>query len=60
MILSLSGYPTSQMAERELVKPTSKHFDVTPVVTFPGWFIERVARADHVIVLEYTYRQRNT
>jgi hypothetical protein len=37
--------------KRELVQTTNKQFDVIPVVTFPGWFIDMTARANHVIVL---------
>lgn len=37
--------------EHELMNVTNKHFDVMPVVTFPGWYVETTARANHVIVL---------
>lgn len=35
----------------KLFEVTDKRFNITPVVTFPGWFIDRKARANHVIVL---------
>jgi hypothetical protein len=36
---------------RELVETTGKHYDITPVVTFPGWYIVRKTPPKQLLVL---------
>jgi hypothetical protein len=41
----------AQWLKHELAETTGKHFDITPVVTFPGWYIVRKTPPKQILVL---------